>query len=204
MRFHAFVAAALVAAAACASAQTPAPAAAAPAGGKKELVQKILQLQQGAIENVARQLVEAPVAQLMQQAGPLLQQRVAADKREAVAQEIQADMRRYMDEALPIARERASRLAPTTLAPLLEEKMSEDELRQALATLQQMDSAGYRKYVQLGGEMQRALGEKIIAETRGQIEPKVQALQASIGKRLGVAPAGAASGAASGAATKRK
>lgn len=67
-----------------------------------------------------------------------------------------------------------------------------------------MDSAGYRKYVQLGGEMQRALGEKIIAETRGQIEPKVQALQASIGKRLGVAPAGAASGAASGAAPKRK
>ena len=42
--------------------------------------------------------------------------------------------------------------------------------------------------------MQKALGEKLITETRGQVEPKMQTLQANVGKRLGVTPkpAGAA------------
>ena len=203
MKIHSYVAAALLVAAVSAGAQTP--AASSAGSSKKDLIQKILQLQQGAVENMARQLVEAPAGQLMQQAGPALQQRIAADKREAVAQEIQGDLRRYVDETLPVVRDRATKLAPVTLTPILEEKLSEDELRQVLQTMQQMDSPAYRKYLQLGGDMQRALGEKIIAETRGQVEPKVQALQASVAKRLGIAPtpADAASGAAR-AAPKRK
>lgn len=203
MKIHSYVAAALLVAAVSAGAQTP--AASSAGSSKKDLIQKILQLQQGAVENMARQLVEAPAGQLMQQAGPALQQRVAADKREAVAQEIQGDLRRYVDETLPVVRDRATKLAPVTLTPILEEKLSEDELRQVLQTMQQMDSPAYRKYLQLGGDMQRALGEKIIAETRSQVEPKVQALQASVAKRLGIAPtpADAASGAAR-AAPKRK
>ncbi len=203
MKIHSYVAAALLVAAVSAGAQTP--AASSAGSSKKDLIQKILQLQQGAVENMARQLVEAPAGQLMQQAGPALQQRIAADKREAVAQEIQGDLRRYVDETLPVVRDRATKLAPVTLTPILEEKLSEDELRQVLQTMQQMDSPAYRKYLQLGGDMQRALGEKIIAETRSQVEPKVQALQASVAKRLGIAPtpADAASGAAR-AAPKRK
>jgi hypothetical protein len=66
--------------------------------------------------------------------------------------------------------------------------MTEDELRQVLQTMQQLDSPAYRKYNSLGGEMQKALGEKLVAETRGQIEPKMQTLQANVSKRLGVAP----------------
>jgi hypothetical protein len=180
--------------------------AAAPAApsGKKELVQKILQLQQPAVESMARQLVEMPAAQLMQQAGPALQQRVAADKREAVGQEIQNDVRRYVEEAGPIVRERALKLAPGTLGPILEEKLTEDELKQVLQTMQQLDSPAYRKYNTLGVEMQRALGEKLVAETRSAVEPKMQALQDSVAKRLGVtrnaaAPKPAAPAASGGA-----
>jgi uncharacterized protein len=180
--------------------------AAAPAGGKKELALKIVQMQQPAIEGMARQLVEMPAAQLLQQAGPAVQQRVAADKREAVWQDIQGDARRYVEEAMPIVRDRATKLAPQTLAPVLEEKLTEDELRQVLQVMQQLDSPAYRKYNALGGDLQKALGEKLIAETRGQVEPKMQALQASVSKRLGVSPkpAGAASGASGAADAKKK
>lgn len=188
----------ILAAALSVAASTAAAQAAAPTGGKKELALKIVQLQQPAIEGMARQLVEAPAAQLLQQAGPAVQQRIAADKREAVWQEIQGDARRYVEEAMPIVRDRATKLAPQTVAPLLEEKLTEDELRQVLQIMQQLDSPAYRKYNALGADMQKALGEKLIAETRGQVEPKMQTLQASVGKRLGVSPkpAGAASGAA--------
>lgn len=201
-RFNLILAAAVVVLAPLANAQT---AASAPIPGvpsspaKKELVQKILALQQPAIENMARQLVEVPVANLLQRAGPVLQQNVAADKREAVAQEIQGDVKKYVDEAVPIVRDRAVKLAPSTIGALLEEKFTEEELRQVVAVL---ESPVNKKFQSLAGDMQRSLGEKLVADTRGQIEPKVQALQDSVARRLGATQSAPAKPAASG--TKKK
>jgi len=196
MRPSLILAAALLAAAPLAGAQTAASAAVSPA--KRELVQKILQIQQPAIEAMARQMVEAPAARMLQQAGPVLQQKIAADKREAVAQEIQSDVRKYVDEATPIVRERAVKLGPTTIGALLEEKFTEDELKQVIALL---ESPVNKKFNAMAPDMQRVLGEKLVAETRGSIEPKMQALQESVAKRLGATPRPAA-GAASGAKKK--
>jgi uncharacterized protein len=171
---------------------------ATPAGGKKEMALKIVQLQQPAIEGMARQLVESPAAQLMQQANAAVQQRVPADRREAVWLDIQADARRYVEDTLPLVRDRALKLAPSTVAPVLEDRLTEDELRQVLQIMQQLDSPAYRKYNSLGAEMQKALGEKLIAETRGQVEPKMQTLQGNVAKRLGATPKPAAEGGAEG------
>lgn len=192
-----FTAATLAAACSWALAQAPAPAAASPA--KKELVQKVIQLQQPAFEMIARQLAEQSIAPLAQQAGAVLQNRVAAERREAVAHEVQADFKKYGDEVVPMLRERALKLAPTAVGPVLEEKFSEDELKQIIATL---ESPAYRKYQQVGGDMQKALLEKLVAETRPTVEPKIKALQETLAKRFGLSegqpaakkPAGAASG----------
>jgi uncharacterized protein len=170
-----------------------APAAASPA--KKELVQKVLKLQQPGIEGVANALAEGPAVQLMQQASVALQ-RVPADKREAIAKDIQADVRKYADETVPPLRERATKLAPSVLGPMLEERFTEDELRQLVAW---MENPLSRKYSAMGPEMQRALAEKLAAEARPTVEPRLQALQATLSKRLGLQPAPAASGAASAA-----
>ena len=156
---------------------------------KKELVAKILLLQQPSIEGVATLLAQQPAAQMMQGANMALQTRIAPDKREAVAKEIQADVKKYVDEAVPLLRERAVKLAPSTLGPLLEEKFSEDELKQLIAI---MESPVNRKYGQMNGELQKALSDKLVAETRSLIEPKVKELDLSIGKRLGLAPPPAA------------
>lgn len=172
--------------------------------GKKELVQKIVALQQPAIETMARQMVEMPAAQLLQQAGAALQ-RLPADKREAVGREIQADARRYVDDTLPTVRERAVKLAPVTIGPILEEKMTEDELGQVLKVMEAMEAPVFRKYNALGGDLQRALAERLVAETKGTVEPRMRSLQDSVAKRLGVAPkpAGAASGASAGDGKKK-
>jgi uncharacterized protein len=168
---------------------TPAPLPTSPA--KKQLVAKILAIQQPGIEALARQLVEQPAAQLLQQAGPALQQRVAAEQREAVGREIQADARKFVDEAVPVVRDRAIKLAPTTIGTVLEERMTEDELKQVIAIL---ESPANKKFQSLAGDMQRALAEKLVTETRPLIQPKVQALEQSVAKRLGITPppAGAA------------
>lgn len=158
---------------------------------KKELIAKILVLQQPAVEGIATMLAQQPAAQMMQSANLALQTRVPPEKREAIAKEIQVDVKKYVDEAVPLLRERAVKLAPSTVGALLDERFTEDELKQ-LVTL--MESPVNRKYGQMNNEFQKALSEKLVAETRGVIEPKVRALEESIYNRFGPnSPVGAAS-----------
>jgi uncharacterized protein len=173
-----------------AQAQTPAtPAAASPA--KKELVARILKIQQPAMETMGKALAQEPVMQILDQAGLALN-RLPADKREAIGKEIQADAKKYIDETVPLVQKRAVAVAPSSVGALLEKEFSEEELKQVVAIL---ESPAYAKFQKLAPSMQRTLTEKLVADTRGQVEPKVKALEASVGKRLGVAPApaGAAS-----------
>ncbi len=155
---------------------------------KKELVTKLLSLQAPGVEQLAVQIAQQPAIGLMQQAGAVLQ-RVPQDKREAVGRDIDADAKKYVEDAVPIVRNRAAELAPLTIGALLEERFSEDELRQIIATL---ENPAWRKFQGAAGDMQRALVERLVADTKGQVDPKLQALQKSIADRLrAVAPAAA-------------
>jgi uncharacterized protein len=156
---------------------------------KKELVARILKVQQPAIEAMARGLVEQPAADLMNSASEALPQRVPKDKQEAVAREIQEDVQKYLDETVPLVRERALKLAPTTVGSVLEERFTEDELKQIVSIL---ESPVYAKFQHMGEDMQKALVEKVIAETRASVEPKVRALEQTMAKRLGVSSPAAA------------
>jgi hypothetical protein len=168
---------------------------------KKELVAKILKLQQPVIEGLAQGLAEQPAAQLMQQAGIALQSQVSMDKREEIGNGIKADVKAYLDETAPLLKDKAVKLAPGTVGALLEEKFTEDELRQLIAIL---ESPINRRLQELGGDMQRVLRDKLISEARPEVEPKVRALQQNMAKRLGAnaSPAPAAASAPPAAASK--
>lgn len=174
----------LVCAGAAAQAQS-APASAASAApsspAKKELVAKLLKLQQPGIELLAQQLAEQPATQLLQQVGPALQSRVPQDKREAVAKDIQADAKKYADEVVPMVRNRATQLAPSTIGTMLEERFNEDELRQLVGIF---ESPVNRKFQTMAGEMQQALAAKLVADVRVSVETKVRGLEQSVVKRL--------------------
>ncbi len=183
--------AALLSSAALAHAQTTPAASATPASpAKKELVQKLLVLQQPGIEQVARGLVERPALQMMQEAGQVLQRQIAPDKREAIGKQVEADVKKYVEEATPLVRERAIKLAPTTIGPILEEKFSEDELKQLIAWL---ESPINKKYAQIGPEMQTAFVQKLVVDARPVVDPKLQALDAKVRSTLGLPAPGAAS-----------
>lgn len=168
---------------------------------KKELVAKVLQLQQAGIEGIARAMVEQPAAVLMQRAGSIMQTRTPPDKREAIGREIQGDLKKYVDEALPIVRERALKLAPATIGALIDERFTEDELKQLVVIL---ESPVNRKFQQLDRDLTRSLQERLFADTKALIEPKIKALEVAVAGRLGIpASAPAASGAARAPAPAR-
>jgi uncharacterized protein len=184
--------------AACAGAQAqsatpPAPTANASSPAKKELVARILKLQQPAIDNMAQSLVQEPLGPLLERADAALQQRVPPEKREAVAKGIQEDTRKFVQDTVPIVRDRAVKLAPSVIGPMLEEKFTEDELKQVVTLL---ESPVLAKFQAAGGDIQRALAEKVIAETRPQVEQRFRTLEDSMAKRLGVPPPNAAGGGA--------
>jgi len=161
---------------------------------KKALVAKILTAQQPAVETMARQLVERPAAQLLQQAAGYVQTRVPQEERAAVARDLQEEARKYVDSTYPFVRERALKIAPTTVGPIMEQKMTEAELKEVLAIF---ESAAWRKFQGLGGEMQQALGQQLVADVKPQVETNMRALDQAVAKRLGIQP-GAASAAGTG------
>jgi len=156
---------------------------------KKELVARILVLQQSAIEQTAQAIVERPAMQMQQQAILALQTRVAPEKRDAAAKNILADLKKYVDDVGPGVRQQAAKLAPSTVGALLEEKFTEDELKELISII---ESPVNRKFTQMGNEFQKALGEKLVAQTQATVGPKVKALEQSIAGHLGLPAAPAA------------
>jgi hypothetical protein len=177
----------LLAAFAAQAQTTPAPSTTAPAApsspAKKELVARILKAQQSAIEAMARGLVERPALEIMGSAMQAIPSRIAKDKQESVARDIQSDAQKYVDEVAPIVQRRAVAIAPSSIGAVLEEKFSEDELKQIASMLENPALVKYQSSVPA---MQQALGEKLVADTRPQVEPKVRALEEQVGKRLGL------------------
>jgi len=162
---------------------------------KKELVAKLLQLQQAGIDNIGRALATQTSQRVLQAAGQAIP-RVAADKREAVAKDVQSDVKKFYDDVEPLLRKRATELAATTLPALYEEKFNEDELKVVIAWL---ESPVSKKFQQMDSELANNLAQKVVADTRPTIEPKLKALETVLAKRLGVPTASASSPAASGA-----
>ena len=171
------------------AASTPAAPAPQASASKKALAARLVALQQPALEQLSLNLVEQPVRQLVGAVDQALKARVSADRQEAVARQIQEEIRKYLDEALPLVRDRASKLGASQLGPAFEEKFTEDELRQII-TFQ--ESAANRKLQQVLPEISNGLAQKLVAETRGTVEPRFKALDASLAKLLGIAPAAGA------------
>jgi hypothetical protein len=172
---------------------TPAPSSAA----KKELVQRLMRLQQSDVEGFARSVVERPAAQMMREAGLALQQQAAPqEKREAQARAIEAEVKKYVDEAYPIVRDRALKLAPSTIGPVFEARMTEEELRQLVGWL---ESPTAKKYQSLAVELRNNFSQKLVAEMPAVLDPKLMVLDGKIRTILGVPPAGAQGGPAAAA-----
>lgn len=148
--------------------------------GKKELVSRILAAQQAAIDDVGRGVAMTTAQQVLQAAGDAVAQAPQA-RQEALAKAVQDDVKKFHDEIEPMLRASATKVAPTAVGNLLEQKMSEEELRQVVAWL---ESPVSRKYQLLSSEMEAALAQQLVADSRGSVEPRLKTLESSIRARL--------------------
>lgn len=182
-----------------AAAASAAPAAGSPA--KRDLARRWVALQQNSLDAAARSIVEAPARQLLGAAEPVLRSKVPADKRDAVAKQLQDEARKYADELTPVVRKRAQELAQSQMLAAVEEKYTEDELRQVVGFY---ESPVFKKLQQTQPPIEQALGQKLLAGVQPTVETKAKALQATMAKILGVSPAPVGGGASAPAGSGLK
>lgn len=172
MKFHRLIAASLLAGCALATHAQTSPE-------KQKLVDRVLNLWH--VEDAAVVMIQRPAADAMQQANIALQGRVTAQKQQATMKEIAVDVQKYIDEATPIVRDNALRLKAPTIGPLLAQNFNDEELRQLIALL---ESPVKKKFEKLLPQFEKAYGEKIAAESRTAIDPKLQTMTKDVGLKL--------------------
>lgn len=165
---------------------------------KKELIGRILKQQQPAIEQLTISTLTRPVNELAMKAGQVIRQ-APADKREALAKSVDADLKKFMDDNGPALIEKGNKLVPSTMGALLDERFTEDELKQLAAWL---ESPVSKKFGQAAGELQDAFAKKLMEDNGKQLDERFSVLQQNIAKQLGVPANGQAPAAAPAPAAK--
>ncbi|MBW8844337.1 MAG: DUF2059 domain-containing protein [Burkholderiales bacterium] len=164
-------------------------AAADPSPAKKALIDKIVKLQQqGLAEGLANNIVQGPLPQLMQ-AGRTALQQLPAEKREATAKAMDAELKKFVEENVAYVRDKASQAVPATASALLDERFNEDELKQIVAWA---ESPVSQKFGLASVELQKAVAQKVMTEAAPTLEARLKTLQATLAKQLGIQPAPAA------------
>lgn len=149
---------------------------------KKDLIARILKLQQPAIEALTIGVLSRPVNELAAKAAPQLG-RVPEAKREAVAKQIDTDLRKFMEDNGTALVDKGKVLVPQTMGVALDEKFTEDELKQLVAWL---ESPVSKKFAESAQDLQAIYTKKLIDDNGKQLDEKFQALQANVAKQLGM------------------
>lgn len=152
----------------------------AAAQSKAELVDRLIQLQRPA-EAVTVELVRTDASVLLSEAGVALQARVPADKRDAVADAIRTDVRKYVDTMLPEVRKIAEEQVKAKWAPVLAERFTEAELKQLIAWV---ESPLYRKHQELMPQLYGSLHEAVLGDVRTKLSPQIERVRTEIDQQL--------------------
>jgi hypothetical protein len=146
---------------------------------KQALVQRVLDKM--GLESVGLQMLQTPVADMLRQSRVVVQSRVPADRQDALMKDITAEATKFVEQEAPALRTSTHAIVQTSVAPLLAQKFSEDELKQLAGIL---ESPVLAKFETIVPEMKRAVGENVARAQGAQIQPKMTELQNRVGLKL--------------------
>lgn len=146
---------------------------------KQALVQRVLDKM--GLESVGLQMLQAPVADMLRQSRVVVQSRVPADRQDATMKDITAEATQFVEQESPGLRTSTRAIVQSSVAPLLAQKFSEEELKQLAGIL---ESPVLAKFESVVPEMKKAVGDNVAKANAAQIQPKMTALQNRVGLKL--------------------
>jgi uncharacterized protein len=154
---------------------------------KQDLIKQLPSLQASELDALAAEMAQGPVRQIGAQAQQLLLQIVPPEKREATAQSISTELKKFVEASTPTVQASAKKLAPQVVAPIIESKFSEAELRDLVNML---NSPVFKRYQGLLPELSQAAITKISDDVRPTLMPKAQAVNDTVAKIIDKASGG--------------
>jgi hypothetical protein len=158
-------------------------------------------VQKPAVDLIARSIVQSGSDPIAAAASEYLTTRVPPEKRDAAAKAADEELRKYFDASYPLVRDDAAKVFPEVVSPILQQDFTEDDLKTLMAWL---NSPVSKKFSESSTKMQQALGQRIVADMRGTLEPRLQKLNVDVAKAIGAPTDGGQSSAPAKAPTKRK
>lgn len=146
---------------------------------KQALVQRVLAKM--SMESVALQMLQKPIADAQAQARVVAQSRIPAEQRDAVLKDINAEAVKTFEQEAPLVRASARQAVDASVAPLLAQRFSEDELKQLAAIL---ESPVLAKFEALAPELKKTVGQSVAKTNGPQVNAALTELQNKIGLRL--------------------
>ena len=146
---------------------------------KQALVQRVLDKM--GLDAVGLQMLQSPVADMLRQSRVVVQSRVPAEKQDATMKDITAEAAKFVEQEAPALRTSTHAIVQASVAPLLAQKFSEDELKQLAGIL---ESPVLAKFEGVVPELKKAVGENVAKANAAQIQPKMTELQNRVGLKL--------------------
>jgi uncharacterized protein len=161
-----------------------------PADVKRDYAVRIIAAQEGAeLNRMLEQLAASATQQLVGKWNPALGS-MPADKRQKAASSLDAELKKFNDDALKLITTQAVKVRNEALASSYVEKFSEDELKQLLTL---MEAPAFKKYQTLAPELGNVYLKGIVEGTRSTVESRAKAFDTAAAKIVGAPPAAAPS-----------
>jgi hypothetical protein len=126
-------------------------------------------------------MLQAPVAEMVRQSRVVVTSRVPAEKQEAVLKDVTAEANSFLEKEAPALRTSTHAVVQSSVAPLLAQKFSLEELKRLAEIL---ESPVLAKFETLVPEMKKTVGDNVAKANGAQIQPKMTDLQNRVGLRL--------------------
>ena len=121
----------------------------------------------------------------MQQSSIALQTaHVPQERKDKTMKDIGTDVQKYIDITMPVAIASAKKFTGPSVAPILAQNFSNDELRQLIALLESPIKDRFEKLVP---QMENAVGQKVQSDIAPQVNKNIQAMTEAVGTKLRVA-----------------
>jgi hypothetical protein len=147
---------------------------------KQKLIERLLQVYHPEADVMRR--VQAPADNAIEQTRIALQQaRIPQDKIEKDLRDIVPDVQKYIDTTRPLVEASIKKNVTPSVAPLLAQQFTADELRQLIAVYESPVTA---KFAKLQPQLEVAVGQKVHAEIGPEVNKNIDVLNKAVGLKL--------------------
>ena len=142
------------------------------ANSKTELAARVVTLQQGPeLDRLVAQLAGSTTQQLIANWGPKLEANVPVARREKASEELNAELKKYVDDASQLISRQVKKVSTDVLVPAYAERFTQEELQQ-IATF--FESPAIKKYQAAAPELGNAFIQKLVEVTRADVVARVR------------------------------